>query len=134
MSDYKSIPVQAVAVVAEMTTPSGPLLDDHLLVCVLRDGNVHEISLGSVDGSPWLVELENRCGKLDLKLGNSTEFSTRIIYPPELREQPLMIEKTEPCSLKTIWRRLRLLGMDETETALTPEVMKYLSQAKDVRS
>jgi len=82
-----STPVQAVVVMAEYTNPYGPHLDDYFLVFIFNEqgqGYIREASFYSAGRDELLSELSKRWND-DLRLGlcNSTDWKSRVIWPPQ---------------------------------------------------
>lgn len=85
-----SIDVSDLVAIGELTTQDGPFEDDHFLVFVPRNQAWREVALDVVGVSDTLADLSKELGeKLELSLANSTDFSSRVLWPPELRDAPL---------------------------------------------
>ena len=82
--------VGSIAIIGEYTDASGPLLDDWLLVFVADNGERYTASAYTDGLGGFLSQLggwfnaELQCG-----LCNSTELNSRIMWPPEIRDEPL---------------------------------------------
>jgi hypothetical protein len=76
-------------VVGEYTIPAGPELDDYFLVTVDRLGNIKQIAMSEADAC--ITQLEDRLGvRLRFGLNQSTDFASRVVYPPQLQGRPLI--------------------------------------------
>lgn len=123
VSEY-GVDVANIAIIAELTTEEGPMLDDHFLVMVLKDGSVVEIPFEKARTGIVFQELKV---KLDLNitsiLANRTTFESYIIYPEELKGLNLFFFKEVRESL---WKKIKRFGLVEVSKEFTPEVQAYL--------
>lgn len=74
--------------------------------------------------------LGERFPGMDLGLANSTSFASRVLWPPELRGQPLF--ECHPEREPSFWRRLTRSA--RVASVRTPEVASYLQQTGLPRS
>ena len=73
-------------VLGEYTTDEGPYLDDHFIVIAIAPSRIFEYSVGSSQCEEVLFYLkENLDVKVQFALSNSTECSSTVLYPDELR-------------------------------------------------
>ena len=89
-----------VALMGEYTTQDGPMLEDHFFVVVSKAGEEFEIPVTASGADEMLQAI---CRALDSetvpKLTLNTDFSSRIMAPRSLQDQPLYIFETEKKSL-----------------------------------
>lgn len=69
--------------------------------------------------------LGERFPGMELGLANSTSFASRVLWPPQLRGQPLF--DYQPESDLPLWRRLT--GLGHIESTLTATVSAFLQQS-----
>lgn len=69
--------------------------------------------------------LGERFPGMELGLANSTSFASRVLWPPQLRGQPLF--DYQPESDLPLWRRLT--GWGHIESTLTATVSDFLQQS-----
>ena len=113
-----------VLVVGEYTTDSGPYSDDYFLVLILRSGKDVEIPMGRADHV--LRGLERLTStRMPLKLANRTDFTSRVMYPPNLLDRPLYEFSREPVG-PGIWRRICDRIVPTVRSTLTEEVARYV--------
>jgi hypothetical protein len=116
-----------IAVVGEYTTASGPYDEDYFLVIIERDGRTTELPVAGVTPADhtWL---EAALGlTIDFQLANRTDFTSRIIFPEELRGQPLFRFEKEKLTLTSFWRSLKLMGpWGYVRHSLMEDVERYL--------
>jgi len=82
------IPVESIVLMAEYTTNEGPLIDDYFVLFIALDGDKLNIATASFysDGRDGIVRtLARRWGNdIELSLFNSTEWKSRVVWPPAL--------------------------------------------------
>ncbi len=87
-----------IIVIGEYTNNDGPILDDWFLVMVTKDANWQSIPMYAENIQAVESFLENKFeAKISsAQLTNSTEWNSRISYPPQLYGQELFrLEKSE---------------------------------------
>ena len=86
--------LEAVCVIGEFTDGSGPWGDDFCAVFVERESGAWHVLPYDADGCDDVLKLLGR--KLDTPLtttlANSTEFRSRVIWPEQLRDRPLLLD------------------------------------------
>ncbi len=94
-----------IRIIGESTSQSGPLSDDYF-ICFAKDAsNWMEASFYAEGRDEFLNALGARLGtELELRLANSADFASRIIWPEHLVDQP-MFKYTEKVP-RGAWRRL----------------------------
>ena len=101
-----SVPISAIRLIAEYTNSDGPWIDDYFLVFLTapKDG-WHEASFYAKGREAALHAIEKKIGApIDCGLCDSTEYRTRIIWPPDLKDQALM--DVVPPKKQSLWPRL----------------------------
>ena len=115
-----SIPLSEVAVIGEFTTDNGPFIDDWFLVFVLRDGSDwFEASMFAEGIEPLRQQLSETLGASfgGDSLVFSTDFASRIVWPPALVGRPLFAFSPDKGS--GVFGRIRL--------AIFPQIAHHLS-------
>jgi hypothetical protein len=81
-------PLDSIVLMAEYTTNEGPFVDDYFLVFVSIENGKQYIATASFysDGRDEIVEqLSLKWGvRVELGLSHSTEWNSRILWPPEI--------------------------------------------------
>jgi hypothetical protein len=85
------IGLSELACVGEYTTAHGPWADDYFVVFATKNGLYYEAAVYS--GVEKVLEALSAALGSALKLGliQSTEFSSRVAWPPELEGRPLFV-------------------------------------------
>jgi hypothetical protein len=124
------VPVEAVVIFAEYTTPYGPWLDDYFLVFgYLENGKalVRSASIYSDGSDDMLRSLSDHWGApLQFGLCNSTDWKSRVIWPESLEGQNYF-ESTEVPATTFLGRcKSRFLGKtyEYPPTAAVKEYVK----------
>ncbi|MFN0069226.1 MAG: hypothetical protein ACKVYV_16520 [Limisphaerales bacterium] len=101
-----SVPIKDVRLIAEYTSSDGPYIDDYFFVFLTAPENGwHEASFYAKGSDETLAILSRSVGApLKCKLCASTEYRTRIMWPPHLNDQELM--EVLPPKNQSLWRRL----------------------------
>lgn len=87
--------VERIRIIGEATNPDGPFSDDYFLCFAIGNEAWLEASVYSSGCSLFLGKLEDRLGaNLQLQLSWSTDFASRILWPPELTDQPMFDYET----------------------------------------
>lgn len=121
-----------IVVVGELTTASGPLLDDHFLVLVRRNGEWWEIP--SSEAGAVILQIESELGVIvSFELAHKTGFESRVIHPEDLRGKPLFAfrEKRDRAS---ILKQIARLGVSEVEKELALEVARFVRSVPNLGS
>jgi len=83
------VPVSAIRVIGEHTDDQGPYIDDYFLI-FLTDCDAFEASFYAEGQEQFLHDLSYFLGvSLSLELANSTDYNSRVIWPPDLTGEPL---------------------------------------------
>src|SRR5215813_12160381 len=83
------LPIAEVRVIGEYTTPNGPYIDDYFFVFLSTD-YWYEASFYSEGGLELLSKLSLELKEeLACSLQNSTNWKSRVIWPPDIKEEPL---------------------------------------------
>ncbi len=123
------MPVDNIVLMAEYTTNEGPWLDDYLLVFVAADGDRLNLATASfyADGRDEIVSklAERWKVKIELSLFNSTEWTSRIVWPPAMvGEQYFDFSEVQP---KRLLERLRRFAFGPAyEYSPTRSVREFL--------
>lgn len=100
------IPIADIRFVAEATTDGGPYLDNSFIVIGLAD-RWYDFSIGLPGIHVALDELARQLGSspFGFKLASSTNFASRIVWPPDLAGRPTFTYTDYPR-----WQQLLTLG------------------------
>ena len=120
-------PLAAVAVIGEYTTANGPYIDDYFLVFVTTPERHHFHGSFYAEGrDALLASLTERYGaSVECGLCNSTQLTSRCMWPPSLAGRPLFRFTRGPVGGG--WARVRRLVSPEFAFDFTTEVESYLS-------
>lgn len=109
-------------VVAEYTTSDGPACDDYFLVVLTRDGKRSEMPIGGPETEKIVSILSSALSQpINLRLYNRADYSSRVLYPPNVMDRPFFISKR----IELKWGKLsKLLGAPDhiDEWIVDPEV------------
>jgi hypothetical protein len=84
------LPVAEVRIVGEATNQSGPFADDYFLCFATGPGMWLEASYYAKGCDEFLRVLAARLGgPLEVGLCHSTDFASRVLWPPSLAGQPM---------------------------------------------
>jgi hypothetical protein len=84
------IAISDLVCIVEYTTARGPWADDYFLVFATKSGLYHEASFYSIGRDATLDALRESLGcSVKLGLVQSTEFASRVLWPPSLEGHPL---------------------------------------------
>jgi hypothetical protein len=118
------LPSQRVAVVGEFTIPA--LGDDYFLLFVTAAGECSHASFYAAGRDGCLAALAQELGSvLEPGLCNSTDFRSRVLWPPALLGQPLL-EPTGPGPSGLLPRIAAALGLGSAELGLSSPVLAHL--------
>ena len=86
-----AVPLAEIAVIGEYTTDHGPAVDDWFDVFVHKNGvDWFEASMYAAGSADFHQQLAAALGSgVELGLGASTDFDSRVIWPPAIAGQPL---------------------------------------------
>ena len=91
------LPVSDVRIVGEATNQSGPWTDDYFFCFATGPGGWFEASFYAEGRDEFLSTLGARLGHtLDLRLVNSTDFSSRVLWPPSMEGEPMFQYVDQP--------------------------------------
>jgi hypothetical protein len=131
MNPIGEIDPERIAVVGAYTTPNGPFDDDYFLVVVTFDGEAADVPMGvaTTETIPWL---ESTLGvSLEPALANRTDFASEVLFPKELKGEPLFTFEDEPTSLRTLLRSLRTFRLTRpVRQSFSEPVQRYLHQKR----
>lgn len=132
-----SLPVNSVLLIAEYTTNEGPYADDYFLVFVTAEDSqlyFSTCSFSSAGIKEGLNSLQERIGSpIQLELQGSTEWRSRVAWPPEMRGTEYFTFRPVPAETLTEKVKKRLLG-PSYEYAISSTVQEYLKQQLTARS
>ena len=126
-----SFPVADLRVFGETTTDHGPMIDDWFMAFVTSSATGwYEASVYADGADEFRKQLARVLGVESLygELFASTEFASRIIWPPSLRGQQLF--RFTPISVPW-WRRILRFGMGQLRIELSPEARQYAGHAAE---
>ncbi|HKF49167.1 MAG TPA: hypothetical protein VKB38_17545 [Terracidiphilus sp.] len=103
-----SIPIRDIVLIAEFTTDQGPQCDDYFLEFVTREQDELFYSYvtmyaSGIDDALAKLEAGLRCA-LELKLPASTEYRSRVVWPPQLAGAEYF--RFEQAAPEGVWKRL----------------------------
>jgi hypothetical protein len=103
------VPLSDVRLIGEYTTANGPYVDDYFFVFLTaEEGGWHEASFYARGRDPLLALLEHHLGApIQPGLCNSAEYRTRIVWPPHVKDQPLMTIIPKKTWYGRLWARIR---------------------------
>lgn len=115
-----------IRVVGEMTNQDGPFADDYFLCFVTgTDGNWCAASFYADGRDACLEQLGTQLGApLELRLSSSTDFASRILWPPSLAGMPLFAFRDQVPH--GFWQRLRHRLVGQNVQTLSRPVMALL--------
>ena len=118
------VPCDRIAVVGEFTDSS--LGDDYFLLFITPAGECFQASIYAVGRDACLATLAEQFGSpLELALCNSTEFRSRVLWPPSLLGRPLL-EPNIPQPKGLLARAAYRLGRASREARLSESVRAHL--------
>jgi hypothetical protein len=126
-------PLAALVLAAEYTTNEGPWIDDYFLDFWSNEGGklLRHSTTFYVDGLDETMQaLSQRLGaQFQLELCNSTQWTSRVIWPPELTDQPYFAFRE--VSAESWWARFTRLSFGPTlEYFLTDQVRIFLLRSQ----
>jgi hypothetical protein len=126
-----SLQIEDIALMAEYTTSEGPCLDDYFLVFVTVEGNKLYFATCSfyADGrDAALANLQEHLGSpIELVLAGSTEWNSRVLWPPEMVGREYFTFTEVPA--ETLRDKVKqLLSGPAHEYAISRTVRDYLQQ------
>jgi hypothetical protein len=123
------IPLESLVLVAEYTTPHGPLQDDYFLVFGYREQGkcyFRDVPFDALGAEVVLARLSAMWqDKLHFGLCDSTDWKSRVIWPRQLVDQEyLTFSEVAP---RSIWQRLRKMCIGpKYECSTSVQVATYL--------
>jgi hypothetical protein len=101
-----TVPLESIVAVGEATNQWGPFADDWFVCLITRpEGRWYEAPVYASGVEEVLEWLTRRLGEpIQLGLANSTDFRSRVMWPPGLKGKQLF-EFTEPEPL-ALWQRI----------------------------
>ncbi len=117
-----SVPIADVRLIAEYTNSDGPYVDDYFFVFLTApEGGWHQASFYAKGRDEALAALSRTIGApLECRLCDSTEYKTRIMWPPNLKDQELM--EVLPPKKRSLWQKL--LHSGERDIRLSAAALK----------
>jgi hypothetical protein len=114
------IPISEIRIVGEHTNQSGPAVDYFFIFLTASGG--YEASFYAEGRESLLMELGQQLdSQLDCRLVNSTNFKSRIMWPPEMQDKALF-DYTPAPKPKGIWARIKHAILPMMNYRLTDEV------------
>lgn len=119
-----SIDLSEIRLVAEETIETFAGGDDWIIHLAFQSQWCSFPKYAAGFGEVW-DRLSERFPNMELGLARSASFASRVLWPPQLRGQPLFDHQPEPNP--PLWRRLT--GSGRIESTLTPAVSSFLASA-----
>jgi hypothetical protein len=125
------VPVDQVRVIGEATTDIGPFADDYWLYFATRADLWYEASFYAAGRDVFLKALSEQLGdKLVLGLCNSTNFASRVLWPPHLVGKPMFVYTPKWPPNRFSRAAVKLLGGPfQNLQTLSDEVKQFLEEA-----
>lgn len=100
------LPLDEIRLIGEMTNQLGPFADDYF-ICFAKDSSGWSEASYYADGRDEFLRAigDHLQTRLELRLTNSTDFASRILWPEHLVDLP-MFEFTDK-NPRGLWQRLR---------------------------
>lgn len=118
------LPLAEIRIIGESTDPMGPSIDDYFLCFATGPESWFEASFYATGRDAFLQALESKLGApLNLNLCNSTDFASRILWPPPLVSEFLFHYEEVPSKGWLSW----LLGSKQVRQTNSEPVRKYLN-------
>lgn len=95
-----------VRIIGEYTTESGPFVDDYFLVFLTAEqSGWYEASLYATGLESFLTEVGVALGApIRLGLCSSTAWRTRVVWPPTVEGEPLLLTVPRATLLGRLWQ------------------------------
>jgi hypothetical protein len=108
-----SVRISDIRLIGEYTTANGPYVDDYFFVFLAApEGGWHQASYYAKGMEETLRSIEQNFGTpMQLFLCKSTDFKTRIIWPPRLKGRELM--EVIPPKKQSLWHKFTNLGVKD---------------------
>jgi hypothetical protein len=121
-----ALPIDSIEVFGEYTDPNGPFVDDYFFVFVYRpEHRWNEASFYAAERDEFLNDFaEILEAKLTCGLVSSTDYNSRVIWPPELEGSKLF--EFVPVESNGVWQRLKHRVIPEYYFAFTDAVGGFL--------
>lgn len=103
-----TVPLATVRLIGEYTTANGPHIDDYFFVFMTApEDGWHEASFYAKGRDETLARIAQQLGTpIEPGLCNSTHYTTRILWPPQVKGEPLMRIVAKPTKWRRIWARI----------------------------
>ena len=125
------LPVSELRIVGECTNQDGPVVDDYFFCFATGPGMWFEASFYAEGRDEFLEALGVKLGaRLVTGLCHSTDFASRVLWPPSLAGEP-MFAYTELPPEGLIGRLLRIPRNRQTYTERVAEVLAEDGDASD---
>ncbi|HPF39597.1 MAG TPA: hypothetical protein P5081_16725 [Phycisphaerae bacterium] len=124
------IPLDAVRIIGELTSPHGPFADDYFFCFAEAAGGWYEASCYAEGRDAFLHALGERLGaRLEPGLSGSTDFASRILWPEPLAGRP-MFDFTDEVP-RGAWRRLRSFFLRRNHQTLSNAALQAIARGDD---
>lgn len=125
------LPVGQVRVIGEATTDIGVFGDDYWLYFATSQGLWDEASFYAAGRDEFLKALSDQLGdKLELGLCASTNFASRVVWPPHLVGKPMFVYTPKWPTNRLARAAVKLLGGPfQNVQTISDDVKRYLEQA-----
>ena len=116
--------VADIRIIGESTDQSGPVLDDYFFCFASGPEMWLEASFYAAGREEFLLALRDRLGSpLELDLQRSTDFNSRVLWPPSLAGEPMFQYTDLPA--KSFLHKL--VGLTENQQTYTDRVAALLA-------
>lgn len=127
-SEAWRMPAADLALLGEFTNDLGPA-DDYFFVFVNREGESFQASFYGNGEWTWMEDLGAHLGEqVEAGLTGSVDFDSRVIWPPELEDKPLI--DFNDVTGTSIWQRLRQWIFPRYTMSYTSDVEEFLGLVK----
>lgn len=108
-----TVRISDIRLIVEYTTANGPYVDDYFFVFLTApEGGWHEASYYAKGMEKTLQLLGQKLGAvMEVRLCKSTDFKTRILWPPGLKDKELM--DVIPSKKQSFWHKLTNFGVKD---------------------
>jgi len=124
-----SFPIAALVLIGEYTTNQGPYVDDYFVEFVTVESGkpfFWKVSFYAEGVEQSFVVLEKKLGEqLLLELYASTEWKSRVVWPPAESGKPFLRPAKSTSTFKAFMERLALRGPDQV---VSDEVKAYIAK------
>ena len=123
------LPIAALVLIGEYTTNEGPCKDDYFIEFVsVEDGKAFfsTVSFYAEGRDQAFAALEKTLNRpLTLELYASTDWNSRVVWPPSLSGRPFLRPAKPTSNFKAFIHRLGLRGSDQV---VSDEVRVYIAE------